>query len=305
MKPARGKGRGGGKGRGRGQAAAASKDDELSGSLRSRGRGRATTTKARKKAQSHEKSNDDWSNKQWQQEWEEEAAYYGSANYWDQYALQSGMESQRELEEEQEHQDDGNTADKAKKKKTNTEKTATRSEPSAASSSSKRKQESDALPEKTKRKKQNVEEQEPHAVPEATANSKDVSKIRSFMDIYKNIQKEAPTDILKAEWKSALNIGNMKEIRWNPYWKTGAVGCRSRTTGKDIAHFNFHEFEDHNYMSRVTVALKCCKLFVTRLQSRVHLIDPSTHCYCCFRTCWVLWCITCKNGKPSHQKQTS
>ena len=92
---------------------------------------------------------------------------------------------------------------------------------------------------------------------------KDMPKIQKYVDAYKDDSATEATQEMRDGMRAKLKASNLQECRLNIYWRTKAVGCTSRSLGKDIAYFNFNDVEGLNYMSKLAAALRCAKLFVT------------------------------------------
>jgi hypothetical protein len=246
LKPEKPRGRGRGPGRGRGRT-----------TTKQKGSGKGS----HKEAPEKDEKDEGWWEEEWYNEYgppDEEWAHesWGTSGYhWDAYAWNDGNESLGKLKDVEEQQ----TKKKAKKFAKPV------AEPTGQSTGNETKQRKRTTeiqktePQKKARKAERPTSQEPDALP----RDKDVPKIRKYLELYADNPATSVTEEMKVEMKTRLKVSNLQQCRLNIYWKTGRVGCTSRSAKRDLCSFSFNDIDGPNFMSRLAVALKCAKLFVT------------------------------------------
>jgi len=280
LKPAksesRGRGRGKGRGRGRGRGKTKEETNQRKGK----------DTKPRKKGgQSEVEDDQDWwldeSEAGWGdpgEEWEEddwEASGYDRDG--DDYGWHDESQPSKKAKKAKETPEvTGSKKKQPKAKPAKAPKSSLRKtpvpEPTAASSpkpkrknqnSGEEKNEHQKVKKPRKNDKQCTKDTEQAEQAPAMIYEKDMPKIQKYVDAYKDDSATEATQEMRDGMRAKLKASNLQECRLNIYWRTKAVGCTSRSLGKDIAYFNFNDVEGVNYMSKLAAALKCAKLFVT------------------------------------------
>ena len=98
------------------------------------------------------------------------------------------------------------------------------------------------------------------------SQEKDVKDLWKFLRKYMHDESteacQEIKDAFREDLKTTFSFG-----RLNIYWKTPACGVTSKHHNTDIARFNFHDFEDCNYMSLLALSLKAAEKFVTWLHA--------------------------------------
>ena len=222
--------------------------------------------------------------------WEDTAA----GRYWDAQAYESGQKAKKDMEEMNEpakkttvnkrDKPDATPAEETKPKKAKKTRAKKCKEPLASAASATTKQsktkkakteDEETNNEKAKGKKRKAKEegedetQDVQPDPEfdkwiTSLKSEHKKNIKEFLAIYRKDGSEAITEETKMDMKDRLDNENMVEIRFNPYWKTAACGCHSRTLGKDLIRFAWNAGTGLRFVARMALAIKCAELFVAR-----------------------------------------